>query len=70
MKDNTSNNHAPPILRVAAKGLIVDDQGRFLIVREAAAYKDGTNAVMSMIIISGLARLNTLPMILCHPKIR
>ncbi len=31
------------ILRVAAKGLIVNDQGKFLILREAATYRDGTN---------------------------
>lgn len=30
-------------LRVAAKALIVNDQGRVLILREAKTYKDGTN---------------------------
>jgi mutator protein MutT len=31
------------VLRVAAKALIVNDEGKVLILREAATYKEGTN---------------------------
>jgi 8-oxo-dGTP diphosphatase len=31
------------VLRVAAKGVVVNDKGQVLIVREAATYQDGTN---------------------------
>ena len=32
-----------PVLRVAAKALIVDENGRLLILREASTYDEGTN---------------------------
>ncbi len=35
-------NKSTPILRVAAKSLIINDQGQVLIVREASTYGDGT----------------------------
>src|SRR3990167_3831731 len=30
------------VLRVAAKGVIINDEGKLLLLREANAYKDGT----------------------------
>lgn len=32
-----------PVLRVAAKALIVNDDGQLLVLREADTYEEGTN---------------------------
>ncbi|HEX9153244.1 MAG TPA: NUDIX hydrolase, partial [Candidatus Saccharimonadales bacterium] len=40
MLDNMNNSDM--VLRVAAKGLIVNEEGKVLIVREAVTYGDGT----------------------------
>lgn len=43
MRANLVSSDSELVLRVAAKGVIVNDEGQILILREAKTYADGTN---------------------------